>query len=202
MSVDGQPADNLPTVNYNFRLRDSTDNVQLVVLRSGREAARLSVAPVEQRSDFDAVSAMADPEKNLVPELGILGVEIDAGIAAAATGARAIRTASSSSRARRARRARSRFSRGTSSATEQPGHRDAAGPPRRDARPHARHAGDAADSARRPTDVCVLHARSLIGTIRRHATPGLGGTRGVVSSMGGLVRRSRIIRWAGQVVSA
>ena len=31
---------------------------------------------------------MADPEKNLVPELGILGVEIDARIAAAATGLR------------------------------------------------------------------------------------------------------------------
>jgi S1-C subfamily serine protease len=31
---------------------------------------------------------MADPEKNLVPELGILGVEIDARIAATATGLR------------------------------------------------------------------------------------------------------------------
>ena len=31
---------------------------------------------------------MADPEKNLVPELGILGVEIDERIAAAATGLR------------------------------------------------------------------------------------------------------------------
>ena len=43
---------------------------------------------MEQRSEFDSVSAMADPEKNLVPELGILGVEIDARIAAAATGLR------------------------------------------------------------------------------------------------------------------
>ena len=32
VSVDGQPADNLPTVSYNFRLRDSPDRVQLVVL--------------------------------------------------------------------------------------------------------------------------------------------------------------------------
>jgi S1-C subfamily serine protease len=31
---------------------------------------------------------MADPEKNLVPELGIVGVEIDARVAAAATGLR------------------------------------------------------------------------------------------------------------------
>jgi len=88
VSVDGQPADNLPTVNYNFRLRDSNENVQIVVLRSGKEVS-LSVATVEQRSDLDSVSSMADPEKNLVPELGLLGVEIDARIAAGATGLRA-----------------------------------------------------------------------------------------------------------------
>jgi len=88
ISVDGQPADNLPTVVYNFRLRDSTDKVQLVVLR-GSTQQTLSVAPVEQRNELDAVSASADPEKSLVPELGILGVEIDARITAAATGLRA-----------------------------------------------------------------------------------------------------------------
>ncbi len=88
ISVDGQPADNLPTVNYNFRLRDSTDNVQIVVLRAGKEMP-LSVAAVEQRDDLDSVSSLADPEKNLVAELGVLGVEIDARIAANATGLRA-----------------------------------------------------------------------------------------------------------------
>jgi serine protease Do len=87
VTVDGAPADNLPTVNYNFRLRDSTDKVQLVVLR-GAAQQTLSLAPVEVRSEFDDVSAMADPEKNLVPELGIVGVEIDARVAAAATGLR------------------------------------------------------------------------------------------------------------------
>jgi serine protease Do len=87
VSVDGQPAENLPTVSYNFRLRDSAENVRLVVLR-GAEQQTLSVPAVEQRSDFDSVSAMADPQKNLVPELGILGVEIDQRIAAAASGLR------------------------------------------------------------------------------------------------------------------
>jgi Trypsin-like serine proteases, typically periplasmic, contain C-terminal PDZ domain len=37
ISVDGQPADNLPTVNYYFRLRDSTENAQLTVLRDGNQ---------------------------------------------------------------------------------------------------------------------------------------------------------------------
>ena len=87
VSVDGQPADNLPTVNYNFRLRDSPEKVQLVVLR-GTTRQTLSIAPVEDRNELDAVSATADPEKSLVPELGILGVEIDKRISSASTGLR------------------------------------------------------------------------------------------------------------------
>jgi serine protease Do len=87
LSVDEQPADNLPTVIYNFRLRDSPDPVRLVVMSGGKKQS-LSVTPAEVRSDFDSVSAMANPEKNLVPELGILGVEIDKHIAATATGLR------------------------------------------------------------------------------------------------------------------
>ena len=87
VSVDGQPADNLPTVSYNFRLRDSQEPVQLVVLR-GTAEQRLSIVPVEQRSDFDSLSGEADPQKNLVTELGILGVEIDPRIVSAAQGLR------------------------------------------------------------------------------------------------------------------
>ena len=76
VSVDGQPAENLPTVNYSFRLRDSTEKVQIVVLRGTTEHT-LSVVAVEQKSEFDTMASLADPEKNLVPELGILGIEID-----------------------------------------------------------------------------------------------------------------------------
>ena len=87
VSVDGEPAENLPTVSYAFRLRDTPDNVQLVVLRGATQIA-LSIKPVEERSTFDSVSLMADPAKNLVPELSIVGVEIDARLAASATGLR------------------------------------------------------------------------------------------------------------------
>ena len=87
VSVDGQPADNLPTVNYNFRLRETSDSVKLVVLRGDAEFVLL-VTPVEVRSEFDSTAAMADPEKNLVPELGFLGVEIDRLVAANVTGLR------------------------------------------------------------------------------------------------------------------
>jgi serine protease Do len=87
VSVDGQPADNLPTVTYNFRLRDSTEPVQLVVRGSDGER-RLTMKAVEQRSDFDALSSLADAKENLVTELGVLGVEINREIAANAPGLR------------------------------------------------------------------------------------------------------------------
>jgi len=87
MSVDGQPADNLPTVAYNFRLRDSAEKVQLTVFRGGSQL-NFSVAAVEEKSELDSVSTLADPQKSLVPQLGILGVEIDKRISASATGLR------------------------------------------------------------------------------------------------------------------
>ena len=87
VSVDGQPAENVPTVSYNFRLRDSLNNVQLVVLR-GTAQISVSVKPVEARSEFDSLSSIVDPSKNLVAELGIIGVEIDSRMAASATGLR------------------------------------------------------------------------------------------------------------------
>ena len=87
ISVDGQPAENLPTVSYFFRLRDSSERVQVNVLR-GTSQQTLSVAAVEERSEFDSVSTMADPTKNLVSELGILGVEIDQRVASMAKGLR------------------------------------------------------------------------------------------------------------------
>jgi serine protease Do len=87
VSIDGQPAENLPTVMYNFRLRDSPTPVQAIVLR-GRAQMALSIPAVEVKSDFDSVAAMADPVSSLVAELGILGVGIDKNIFAAATGLR------------------------------------------------------------------------------------------------------------------
>jgi serine protease Do len=87
VSVDGQPADNLPTVSYNFRLRDSPEPVQLVVMRGDAQMS-IRVTPVEQRDQLSAVALTADPTRNLVRELGVLGVEITPEIAAAANGLR------------------------------------------------------------------------------------------------------------------
>ena len=87
VSLDGEPADNLPSVSYAFRLRDSPNRVQLVVLR-GEAQVSIAIQPVEQRDELGNVSLLADPDKNLVPELGIIGVELTPEIAAGATGLR------------------------------------------------------------------------------------------------------------------
>ena len=87
VQVDGQPAENLPSVNYYFRLRDSPDRVQISVLRGAAQFV-LSVAAVEDRNEFDSVSSTIDTDKSIVRELGILGVEIDQRIAAQAKGLR------------------------------------------------------------------------------------------------------------------
>jgi serine protease Do len=87
LSVDGQPAENLPTVVYNFRLRESTDPVKLVVVR-GTANVSLSITPVEVKSELDAISDMPDVQKNVVNELGIVGVEIDPRVVDATSGLR------------------------------------------------------------------------------------------------------------------
>ena len=47
---------------------DSQANVELIVLRGAKEFS-VSVKPVEARSEFDSMSSLADPSKNLVSEL-------------------------------------------------------------------------------------------------------------------------------------
>jgi serine protease Do len=88
VSIDDAAADNVPTVNYMFRLRDTPDPVKIVVLRGGTERT-LAVKAVEEKTDLDAIADKnAGPQANLVPELGIMGLEIDANIAAQAKGLR------------------------------------------------------------------------------------------------------------------
>jgi serine protease Do len=76
VSIDGQPADNLPSVNYYFLLRDSSEKVEVKVLRGATQTV-YKVGTLEEGPDVDQLISLADSEKNLVPELGIVGLEID-----------------------------------------------------------------------------------------------------------------------------
>lgn len=86
-SIDGQPADNLPTVNYYFLLRDSSEKVRVEVLR-GTKHEVFEVAAVEEARDMNQLTALADPERNLVAGLGVIGLEIDKKVASMLRGLR------------------------------------------------------------------------------------------------------------------
>jgi S1-C subfamily serine protease len=87
VSIDREPADNIPSVNYHFLLRDSSDPVEVEVLRaSGHQVFK--VKPVEDDQGLDRLSTMVDPAKSLVPELGVVGLELDNKTAALVHGLR------------------------------------------------------------------------------------------------------------------
>ena len=107
VSVDGQPAENLPTVNYNFRLRDSTEKVQLVVLRGTTRAdAERHRRRAEERVRLDGLAGRPGEEPGAGarhPRRRDRSARRDMAQRPAGT-----RTASSSPRARPAREARCR----------------------------------------------------------------------------------------------
>jgi serine protease Do len=81
VAVDGRPAENLPFTAFHFLSLEYGQKVHLDVLR-GKEHLAFDVPVAQPPRDMDQVAALADPEKNLVSTLGILGVEIDQRIAA------------------------------------------------------------------------------------------------------------------------
>ena len=83
LSVDGRAAENLPFVGLQFLSRDTGDKVHLEILRGGQQLG-FDVKVMEPPHDMDQLAALADPEKSLVPALGILGVEITDKVAAMA----------------------------------------------------------------------------------------------------------------------
>lgn len=83
LAIDGRAAGSVPYVAFYLLSRQSGDKVHLDVLR-GDQQLGFDVALMPPPKDMDQITALADPEKNLVPTLGILGVEIDKKIAAMA----------------------------------------------------------------------------------------------------------------------
>jgi serine protease Do len=80
LTVDGKTADNLPYVAFHLLSRATGEKVHIEVLR-GTAQMSFDITLKEHPHEMDQVSALADPEKNLVPQLGILAVEIDKNIA-------------------------------------------------------------------------------------------------------------------------
>jgi len=81
LTVDGHPADSVPYVSFRLMSVDVGTRVHLEVLR-GKEKLAFDIPVVGPPHEMDQVASLADPEKNLVRPLGIIGVEIDEKIAA------------------------------------------------------------------------------------------------------------------------
>jgi serine protease Do len=86
-SIDGRPADNLPALGTRLFMRAGGERIKLGVLRRSKTLS-FEVLVVEPPHDVDQLAALADPVKNLVSKLGIVGVEIDSRIATSLPGLR------------------------------------------------------------------------------------------------------------------
>jgi len=80
-TIDGRPADNLPVLATSLFMRRGGEQIKLGVLR-GSQRLTFDVPTVEPPREFDRLVDLVDPDKSLVPKLGILGIEIDPKVAA------------------------------------------------------------------------------------------------------------------------
>ena len=83
LSVDGRMAESIPYVSFRLMSLSDGDKVHLEVQR-GQDRLTFDVPVIERSDNMDQITALADPEKNLVRPLGILGIEIDKKVAAMA----------------------------------------------------------------------------------------------------------------------
>ncbi len=82
LSVDGAPADNLPLFAHSLSLHNNGEIAKLEILR-GSDRLLLSIPLVERPHKEDSLVDIADPVKNLVRPLNILGVELTLTLAGA-----------------------------------------------------------------------------------------------------------------------
>jgi serine protease Do len=75
-TLDERPMENARQLEVNLYRRSVGETVSLVVRRQSKNET-LSVQVVERLEDPERFVAMVTPERNLIPRLGILGIELD-----------------------------------------------------------------------------------------------------------------------------
>jgi serine protease Do len=76
LTLDGKPLENARQLNVNLYRRPPGSAVTLEVLRGGSKA-RLVVSVRERADDVEGLASMVTPERNVVPRLGILALDLD-----------------------------------------------------------------------------------------------------------------------------
>jgi len=80
VSLDGKPMENARQLDVNLYRRAPGDSVTLEVVRSGVRL-RFDVTVEERPRDPDRFLSLVSPERNLVPRIGVLAVELTAELA-------------------------------------------------------------------------------------------------------------------------
>jgi serine protease Do len=81
LSVDGKPIENGRQLNVTLYRKAVGDVVRLEVLR-GEQVKTVNVSVAERNDPLARITGLADPRQNVVARLGILGVTLDADVAA------------------------------------------------------------------------------------------------------------------------
>jgi serine protease Do len=76
VALDGKPMENARQLDVNLYRRAPGDTVALAV-RRGAQSLDVSVKVVERPEDPDRFLSLVTPERNLIPRLGILALELD-----------------------------------------------------------------------------------------------------------------------------
>jgi serine protease Do len=76
LTMDARPVDSLPLLYYNLFVRQPGDKVKMEVLR-GSQKVSFELAVLQPEHQMDRLLDLANPEKNLVRRLGIIGIEIN-----------------------------------------------------------------------------------------------------------------------------
>jgi serine protease Do len=76
LALDGKPMENARQFDVNLYRRVPGDRVTLS-LRRGAQTLELTVSVVARPEDTDRFVSMVTPEKNLIPRLGVLALELD-----------------------------------------------------------------------------------------------------------------------------
>jgi serine protease Do len=80
VSIDGSDVDSVPAFAMNIYLRGKGDHLSLGVARDGKTRS-ISVPVEEVRPGPETLADLADPGTNLVPQLGIVGIDLTADLA-------------------------------------------------------------------------------------------------------------------------
>jgi serine protease Do len=73
--IEGKPIDNVPALALEFYAHKAGDTVTLGLLR-GTQPVTVTVSFVERPRGVERLKDVTDPERNAIPKLGIVGVDI------------------------------------------------------------------------------------------------------------------------------